>query len=221
MHCGIKNYGGNMKVTENIYLLESTRGSYCYLIKADETVLIDTGLPFRGKVLLRELETLGVAPQSIKHILLTHHELDHIGNVCMLQKLTGAKVWASKNDIPYITGQSPWYGFKKYMNRIMHVKKPEHVNVLSESETVAGVRVIDTPGHTPGHVCFLYRGALFAGDLVEYRKGKLIPYPAPWSRDMPSLLQSIKKVRQYEFDWICPAHGRPLKRTAPLCEGEV
>lgn len=209
-----------MKISENIYLLGSTKGSYCYLIAGSETVLIDTGLSLKGKAMLRELKALGVELRSIKHILLTHHDLDHIGNACMLQKLTGAKVWASKSDMPYVTGQVPWYGFKKHLNRIMRVKKPKEVNVLSENETVAGIKTIETPGHTPGHVCFIYDGVLFAGDLVEEKDGKLIPYPAPWTHNLPLLLQSIEKVDQYDFDWICPAHSRPARRNGPLCTAQ-
>lgn len=208
-----------MKITEDVYLLESTKGSYCYLILGNETVLIDTGFAWRGKAMLREIESLGVVPESIKHILLTHHDLDHIGNVYMLQNLTGAEIWASEKDVPYITGQSPWYGFKKHINRIMRVKKPGHVRVLSEDKAVAGIKAILTPGHTPGHTCFIYKGVLFAGDLVENKKEELIPYPTPWTYDMPALLQSIKKVEGYPFDWICPAHGRPEKRTRKeLCK---
>lgn len=207
-----------MNITENIYLLESSRGSYCYLIKGNETVLIDTGFPWKGKALLREIKELGVTPESIKHIFLTHHDIDHIGNVCMLQKLTGADVWASEADIPYITGQSPWYGFKKHINNIMRVKKPGNVRALSEGKAVAGVEAVYTPGHTPGHTCFIYDGVLFAGDLVENKKGGLVPYPSPWTRDMPALLQSIKKIEEYSFEWICPAHGKPQKRSGKaLC----
>lgn len=202
-----------MNITENVYMLESTRGSYCFLIRGRENVLIDTGFAWKGKAMLRELESLGVAPESIKHILLTHHDLDHIGNVCMLQKLTGAKLWASENDIPYITGQSPWYGFKKHINRIMRVKKPKSVNAISDNAFVAGVKAVYTPGHSPGHTCFIYGGVLFAGDLVENKRVGLVPYPAPWTYDMPALAQSIKKIESCEFDWICPAHGRPQKRT--------
>lgn len=201
-----------MKITDNIYMLESTKGSYVYLIQDKENVLIDTGFSFRGKALLRELQALGVAPESIKRILITHHDLDHIGNACMLQSLTGAQLWAHKDDIAYIKGEKQRYGFKKHLSRIFRVKKPKEIKAFT-GDTVAGVTVIETPGHTPGHVCFLFGGALFAGDLVENKKGTVIPYPAPWTLDSAALEDSIKRVEEYPFEWVCPAHGLPFKRT--------
>jgi glyoxylase-like metal-dependent hydrolase (beta-lactamase superfamily II) len=195
-----------MKVNDNVYMMESAKGSYVYFIQGDEPVLIDTGMSFRGRAVLRELEAMGVQPDSIKHILVTHHDLDHVGSLVMLQQLTGADIWASETDIPYITGEKPRYGFKKTLGRIMPVKKPESMQAFFDGQTIAGVQVISTPGHTPGHVCFLYDGVLFAGDLVENRKEAVIPYPAPWTVDFPALLDSIKRAEGY--DLYCPA-GRP------------
>ncbi len=201
-----------MKIKNNVYLLESTKGSYVYYIGGGEPVLIDTSLSFKGGALIRELERMGVM-DSIKHILITHHDLDHVGNLVSLQQRTGAIVWAPAADIPYITGEKTRPGFKGTISRVMRVKKPAAINAFSEGQTIAGVSVIGAPGHTPGHVCFLYDSVLFAGDLIENKKGAVVPYPAPWTIDPAALLESIKNVEQLEFDWVCPAHGRPFKRT--------
>jgi glyoxylase-like metal-dependent hydrolase (beta-lactamase superfamily II) len=201
-----------MKIKNNVYLLESTKGSYVYYLGGDEPVLIDTSLPFKCEALIRELESMGVA-DSIKHILVTHHDLDHVGNLVSLQQRTGANIWASAADIPYITGETRRPGFKGTISRIMRVKKPASINAFSEGQSIAGVTVVATPGHTPGHVCFLYDGVLFAGDLIENKKGVVMPYPAPWTIDPKALLESIKNVEQLEFDWVCPAHGLPFKRS--------
>lgn len=184
-------------------------------------MLIDTSLPWKGKALVRGLESLGIQPQSIKHILLTHHDIDHIGSVRMLQLLSGASLWASEADIPYITGETPRPSFKKYAGKIFRTKKPEGIRAFSDNDTISGVRVIRTPGHTPGHACFLYDNVLFAGDLVENKKGSVIPYPAPWTADPATLLNSIKSVEEYSFEWVCPAHGAPFRREHKrICAGE-
>ncbi len=67
-----------MKVTDEIYALDSTKGNYAYLVLGEETVLIDTGRPGQGKGILKDLESMNVKPQDIKHILLTHHDVDHV-----------------------------------------------------------------------------------------------------------------------------------------------
>ncbi|MDF2686641.1 MAG: hydrolase [Clostridia bacterium] len=203
-----------MKINDKVYLLESSRGSYVYLIKGNELTLIDTGLSFMGKGIINELAKMNINLQDIKHILLTHHDLDHIGNAVMLQRLTGAKLWASQEDIPYITGSKQRYGFKKYLSYIFRVKKPENVISYKKNEKVAGIEIIPTPGHTPGHVCLLFEDVLFAGDLVDNHKGKLSHYPSNWNWDTSLLPNSIKTISNYSFKWVCPAHGRPIEKSS-------
>ncbi|HYF84239.1 MAG TPA: MBL fold metallo-hydrolase [Clostridia bacterium] len=201
-----------MKISESVYLLDSTAGSYVYVVVGSETALIDTGLPWKGKSIMKELGSMGIQLGNIKHILLTHHDIDHIGNVFMLQQLTGAQVWASKEDIPYITGELDRYGFKKYLKYFFKVKKPKDINPYKPEQKINGIDVIPTPGHTPGHVCLLYDDILFAGDLLENKKGKLIPYPPPWNWDDSMMLESITKISQTPYKLVCPAHGKPIQR---------
>lgn len=201
-----------MKITDSVYLLDSTKGSYVYLVTGAETALIDTGLPWTGKRIIKELDAIGVKPQDIKHILLTHHDIDHIGNVAMLQMLTGAKVWASGEDIPYITGELDRYGFKKYFKYVFRVKAPHGINPYIPGEKINGIEVVPAPGHTPGHVCLLFADILFAGDLLENKKGSLKPYPAPWNWNDTMLLESVNKISHLQYKLVCPAHGEPVER---------
>jgi len=140
-----------MKIEENVYALESTKGSYSYLIKDKETILIDTGNPGKVKNILKEIESLNIKPKNIKHILLTHHDVDHIGNATLLQKETGATLWASKKDIPYILGDKSRPGIKKVASFLMRVKKPEKIKSYNDQK-IDDIEIIPTPGHTPGHV---------------------------------------------------------------------
>lgn len=205
-----------MKITDTVYALDATRGAYVYLITGEENILIDTGLPFKGKALLRELRSLGVDPASIAHILLTHHDIDHVGNAAMLEELTGATLWASEKDRLVILGQAERHGFKKYLKHIFRVKKPKKITVYVPGEEINGIAVIPTPGHTEGHVCFLYDGVLFAGDLLENKKETLIPYPAGWNWNNDRLRDSVKEISGLAFTWVCPAHGEPIKRGTQL-----
>ena len=94
-----------MKIEENVYALDSTKGNYVYLILAEEIILIDTGLPKNGKGILNELKSMDIKPHDIKHILITHDDVDHVGSLALLEKASGAKIWASKEDIPHIIGE--------------------------------------------------------------------------------------------------------------------
>lgn len=200
-----------MKVSDNIYMLDSSIGSHVYLIKGEEIILIDTGLPFMRQGILKEIKSMGIELTEIKHILITHHDIDHIGNAFILQQLTGAKIWASREDIPYIYGDIDRSSFKKYFKYIFKLKVPKNINPYQSGENINGIEIIPTPGHTPGHVSFLYHDALFTGDLLENKGGKLKPYPSAWNWDNEVMAKSVEKVAGMAVKWICPAHGKPAR----------
>ena len=117
-----------MKVTDSVYMLDCTGESHSYIILGGEPMLIDTCIPGKGPKILSELASIGVKPQDIKHILLTHHDVDHIGNAAFLQQASGADVWASAVDIPYIMGQKTREGHKKFISMLMKVRLPANIN---------------------------------------------------------------------------------------------
>lgn len=201
-----------MKIADNVFLINSW-GSNCYVVLAKDPVLIDTGLRIRERVILSHLEALNT---KIKHILLTHHDIDNIGNAAILEELTGTRVWASAEDIPYIQGDKERHGFKKYLNLFFRVPIPTKIKPLPDG--ISGIRVIPTPGHTPGHVCFLYNDILFVGDLLRNKRGFLRSYPRGWNWNNGAMMQSVRSIANYPFRWICPAHGRPIDFSPPRPE---
>jgi glyoxylase-like metal-dependent hydrolase (beta-lactamase superfamily II) len=206
--------GDVLKITDNVYALDSTKGNYSYLILDEEIILVDTGRPGQGKGILNELKSMNIKPDDIKHILITHHDIDHIGNAALLQQATGATLWASKEDIPYICGDKNRPGIKWFFSVIMRARNPENITAYKEHQKISNIEVIPSPGHTPGHVCLLYKDVLFAGDLVRSSKGLLKPPASIMNWDENALIESIKKLDKYSFKWVCPAHGEPVKRDA-------
>lgn len=198
-----------MEIIKDVYMLESTKGSYAYLINGEESVLIDTCFPGKSKHIIKEMADLGINP---KHIFLTHHDVDHIGNAKALQKYTGAKLWATKEDLPFINGEKNRPGIKRIVQSIIRVEKPKVDSFFVDQQDFFSIKVISTPGHTPGHVCFLYKKVLFAGDLVANRNDsvKLLPKLGNWNNEI--LKSSVEKIKLLDFDWLCPAHGEPIQR---------
>jgi len=201
-----------LKVTDDVYALGSTKGNYAYLILGEEIILVDTGRPGQGKGILKELKSMNIKPEDIKHILITHHDIDHIGNLALLEKQTGASIWASKEDIHYIYGDKSRPGIKRFVSLIMRAKKPGKINEYNENQEMGDIEVIPTPGHTPGHVCLLYKDVLFVGDLVKTSKGQLSTLASFMNWDDSLLRESINNISNYDFEWICPAHGEPVER---------
>lgn len=201
-----------MQVCPGVYALDCTVRSYAYLVVGSPTFLIDTSMPGLHEKILTEMTALGVDPHSVSHILLTHHDVDHIGNAARLKAATGATLWASSVDQPYIEAKEPRPGLKRLVSMLVKTIPPTIDATFDEDMSELPLEVIKTPGHTPGHVVFLYRDILFAGDMVMTRRGQLRPSPALMTWDSTRLKASIQKVSERSFHWICPAHGQPVHR---------
>lgn len=201
-----------MELTPGVHLLESTRGSFCYLMLGDEPILIDTGMPGRADKILEELARIGLQPRDLAHILISHHDVDHIGNAKALQEATSATVWAPAADLPYIRGERRRPGVRRAIGLFYRPPAPRVDQVYAPGTRIGNIEVIPTPGHTPGHVSFLRGDVLFAGDLVTTRGGRLLPSPGILTTDPAALRQSLREVGRLSFDWVCPAHGRPVRR---------
>jgi glyoxylase-like metal-dependent hydrolase (beta-lactamase superfamily II) len=201
-----------MEITKGVHLLQSTKGSHAYLLLGDEPILVDTCLPGRAAAIVEELATLGLAPSDLAHILLTHHDVDHIGNAQALQQASSAKLWAPEEDLPYILGQRDRPGIKRLVQTLIRVPVPQVDATYTPGQKIGGVEVIPTPGHTPGHVSFLFGETLLSGDLVISTRGRLRASPTFMTWDNAVLKRSLSEVKQFTFAWVCPAHGQPVAR---------
>ena len=201
-----------MEITKNIHLLTVTKGSYSYLILGDEPVLVDTSFPGRGPAILQSLRELGLDPKDLAHIVLTHHDVDHIGNAKTLVAVTGATLWATAEEVPYIEGRLKGQGARKLIQALIRVDRPQVERTYEAGLLIGGLEVISTPGHTPGHVSLLYGDVLLAGDLVQTKKGRLQPAPRLLTWDKEVLRTSLRQMGQFAFQWVCPAHGEPVRR---------
>lgn len=204
-----------MQITSDVYMLENTVYSHVYLIGGQSPVLIDTGLPGFAPAIIKEVKALHVDPCKIRNILLTHHDIDHIGSAYALAKQTGAQVWISRQDEPYFTGKQKRPGVKHIIETLLPAAAPP-CRVYPREQAVDGVKVIAAPGHTPGHVMLQYGSVLFTGDLFCTRGGKprLMPGWFTWDKDAQDA--SILTLRSLTFNWLCPAHGKPLKNGPDL-----
>lgn len=201
-----------MKIIQGVNMLNCTEKSHVYLIQGEENILIDTGFPGQSTKILDEIKSIGVDPTTIRHILLTHHDVDQIGNARVLQNVAGATLWASKDDVPYIIRKRNKSGIKGIIQTLILYRKPIINNIYEENESVGGVQVIKTPGHTPGHVIFLYNNILFAGDLFKITNGKIKLMPKRKNWNEYHLEKSLSLLKGLDCEWICPSHGSPIRR---------
>ena len=203
-------------------------GSNVYLIDTGgELLLVDTGYKGKELLLIERVRSLGYSASRITAIILTHHHPDHIGGLAGLVKLTKAKVIAHAADAPIINGRLPqpgpsrpaWLHRASYPFNRMLATRPVDVDIEvidgDELPLAGGIRILHTPGHTPGSICvFLKRsGVVFTGDLLAQRFG--LKWPSiPFTADVDQLRHSVKKLTAHEFESACFGHGSPIRMKA-------
>ena len=192
-----------MRVVGGIHLVDETFANVYLIEKGEKLLLIDAGLPGEYEKVLKYIEKLGYVPEDVEVIIVTHAHYDHVGSLKDLKDATGAKVAAHKDEVPYLKGE------KTYRREI----EPVDVEIeLNDGDEIEGLRVIHSPGHTPGSICLLdlETKALFVGDLVMEENGKLEEIPHHYSLDPMKNREAIKKLLDVDFVHLLPSHGKPI-----------
>jgi glyoxylase-like metal-dependent hydrolase (beta-lactamase superfamily II) len=201
-----------------------------FLIVEEEITLIDSGLPKRTETILKALAQSGRKAQELKHIAITHHHVDHTGSLAALIAATGAKVYIHPLDAPIVRGEKPApkpsSTLGRVIDRVAHpklepVQALEEVDDGDEPALAGGMKAIHTPGHTAGHLSFLWPqhgGVLFAGDAAgNVFRGPGAPIGAmggAFTEDAAQAKESFRKLAELEFASACFGHGGVIKGKA-------
>lgn len=203
-----------MQVCGNIFQIplkmpfSATPSMNVYLIKGDELALVDTGVGDRLSVGLisKEIESFG----SLAMIINTHEHIDHIGGNARIKEITGARIAAHKRAAMMI-------GDPTIMNkRGMPPIRPSEVDIhLDDDEVIdlgsVKLRVIHSPGHSPGHICLYYEDekVLFGGDNILDTATTYVGSGV--FGNMTDYLESLNRLLKLDLDMILPAHGEIIR----------
>lgn len=145
------------RLHSNIYFIGNEEVSV-HLVDTDEgLVIIDTGYPDMGELILENIKKLGFAPEKISAIFHSHGHIDHFGNTEMLSGLSGAKTYISRIDNDIVNGTLDLSWAKELGLQRM---PPFSCDVLLEDGDSfdfgnTQIRCVHTPGHTDGVMSFI------------------------------------------------------------------
>lgn len=186
-----------------------------------DLTLIDTGLPGSRRRLERYLAPIGRSLDELRRIVVTHAHPDHVGAVRELTVDNEAEVLMHPADLAAlsVTLREAWSERDRgkllaFLSRTPHAAEPATDG--QELPVLGGLRVIHTPGHTPGSIC-LYaprHRLLFTGDMLQVIRGRVAFASSVFSADIAQARASVARLAELDVRTIAFAHYPPWQEDA-------
>lgn len=164
------------------------------LYRNGEAALVDTGVPDSDGAIEAALTEIGLGWDSVAHVIVTHKHQDHQGSLgAVLSQASDAQWYAGAGDMAAITADTEGI-------------------VVGDGEAVFDLQIIETPGHTPGHVSVLDQtaGVLVAGDALNGAGGGVIGANPDFTEDMGVANASIQRLAGFDYEVVLFGHGEPI-----------
>jgi glyoxylase-like metal-dependent hydrolase (beta-lactamase superfamily II) len=198
----------------------AVRASTVFLYLGETVTIVDAGAPGSAPLILGALNALGRGPDDVGCIVITHAHLDHVGGLPELQRVVHAPTAAHEADAELISRTEPLPN--PFQRRPLAVLShavlrrldpgPARIDVgLRDGDSLPGapdLQVVHMPGHTAGSIAIhaRERGVVWAGDTMEYHRGRLGPPSAHFTQDMAQARASIRRLATLEFEVLCLTH---------------
>jgi len=212
-----------MKIIDNVFVVSKVVSNTYIIVDSDGITVIDAGLPRSEKKILAYVSSLGKSAQDVKRIIITHADPDHFGGLAALQKTTGAHTYASQIEADAIAkGRSSreiapnGFSLRRVLftliGPLMKFAPVQVDEIIAEGlilPILGGLQVLETPGHTPGHISLFApsAGILFCGDsMVADEKGLHGSRPGLTWNEVKAR-ESEKKQAGLGAQIVCSGHG--------------
>lgn len=186
--------------------------------------LVDCGLRRGPRHIARALAELSSDPSEIAWIVVTHAHPDHVGGLAGLAARTGARVAAHEREAPYLRmGRTPArdgsHAGSRAVSMVTRRFAPTEVGQeMADGDVLpvaGGIRVVHTPGHTPGHISLLHErsGVLIVGDaLMNFRAVRFAP--PMLCTDARLTRQTAGALADLPVEVAAFAHGQEIRHRA-------
>jgi glyoxylase-like metal-dependent hydrolase (beta-lactamase superfamily II) len=202
--------------------------SNAYLqLTAEGATLIDTGPPGSGPAIRAALQHLGVPPEELRQIVLTHFHDDHAGSAADVAVWSGAQVIVGAGDAAFVRGEQPgpppaFTPAEQHLHAVVAAdlqpapacrvdREVIDQDVLDLGEEAV---VLSVPGHTPGSIALHLpaSGLLITGDTIGEHQGQVIL--GPFTIDRHGAWRSLQQLASLDVEVACFGHGQPVNGSA-------
>jgi glyoxylase-like metal-dependent hydrolase (beta-lactamase superfamily II) len=222
-----------VKLAEGIHYIGGTKGGWvrAFLIEdGRDLTLIDTLYEKDARIVVAEIRRLGRSLSDLKRIVLTHAHRAHLGGLAALKRWTGATVFSNEWEADIIAGNRkpqpvtilPRLPLRAYfpfqvglaLGLGAHPACPVD-ETLKEEDEIGTLQVLQTPGHSPGHLSFYSpeREVLISGDAIATWPRFEAGWPA-FTLNRTQHGASIRRLAALEPKVVGVGHGDPITTNA-------
>ena len=187
-----------------------------------QVTLIDMGIASSGPKVMAALRSVGSGPSDVTRLMLTHCHPDHAGGAAHVSRETGRPVDVHAEDAEFVrTGTQPDPDPATRLGRLVKrlpSPKLEPVTIgeeLADGQVVpvaGGLRVVHTPGHSPGHASYLHEesGVLITGDAIFNVLGRRWPLRFLCS-DFAMTQKTAHRLAELDYLTAAFTHGPEIR----------
>jgi glyoxylase-like metal-dependent hydrolase (beta-lactamase superfamily II) len=214
------------------------RYTAAYLLHADEPAIVETGPTTSSEHVVAGLDALGIGPDELAHVVVTHIHLDHAGGVGRIaEHYPKAAIWVHERGARHLADPSRLvasaeriYGPELLAARFGAVEPvvPQRIRAVGEGAVIRlGARTLDvlaTPGHAKHHMALVdsATGAVFTGDALGIHPPDapvLRPATPPPDYDLELAISSIRAIRERaRGSKVLFSHFGPVDEVDRICE---
>jgi hydroxyacylglutathione hydrolase len=188
------------QVTNDIYAVKDNIVNMFLIKDGSEFIAIDAGQ--KKRTITNEFQKLGLDPDQVKAVLLTHSDFDHVGAISLYKN---AKVYLPEDEEQVINGET---GRFLFFGNKLDVKSYKLID--DEVFWIDSVKIlpIPVPGHTPGSTCYIVNNKyLFTGDALRLKAGNIDLFPKFINKNARRAKNSINKLTDLSgVQYIFTAH---------------
>ena len=200
-----------MRISDSVERIDGTMANAYVISLGGKKVLVDAGTAGSGRKIVDFFTRNSSKPDFV---LITHYHMDHVGGLRLIYDAFRPAIYAPGVEVPVIEGRQKMEMARGLLTRLVaSFSKAKPVEEVLDVATLPleGLKVIETPGHTPGSTSFLLEreGLIFVGDAVSTRGGKA-SVSRMFTYDSSNALDSFDKIMGMKPITILPGHGEPL-----------
>jgi glyoxylase-like metal-dependent hydrolase (beta-lactamase superfamily II) len=198
--------------------------TFAFVDEDGQVTLVDAGTRRAPKRIIAGLAHIGVGPGDVTRLIVTHAHNDHAGGLSRLRGRTGAAVAVHERDAAYLReGKGPVLDRSTLGGRLLHrgprcspTQVDEQLHDGQVLDVAGGLRVLHTPGHTPGHVALLHEptNVLITGDSIWNMLGRMTWPLAALCTDVALTRRTAHVLGELDYDIAAFTHGPEIRDRA-------